>query len=400
MKMKTILITGATGFLGGNLIKRLSKEDYHLVTLVRNKERWERFVGEACDGYSERLRGVEPVSGDITLPMLGLSGRRFRRLAWQVDAIFHCAALTDFAHGGDLFNTNIEGTRHLLQLALLGSKKHFHHISSAYVAGKSSGTFYEEDFDKGQRFNNSYEESKFNGEGLVRRFTREHSLPFTIYRPSIIVGDSRTGHTQCYKGFYTFARALSLIKEKILKRQGPYTEEADYLRDVVMEIPMRILGDPGALINLVTVDYVVEAISELSKRPEARDKTFHLTNPHPLTLAQLTDKVTQALGIEGVRPWSQDDGPGGASTSGSHHNRTFSPAERFFLSYTRPYLPYLQGRLSFDTSRVRSVLDGTVTCPRITRSLVSLLIDGAVGDRWGMRGEVCSAWSGSARVLA
>lgn len=409
--MNTILVTGATGFLGGNLIRRLSREGYHLIALIRNKEGWNKLLnirlrrsseqGES-NGNSEYLEDVELIQGDVTSPLLGLPSRRFRRLAWQVDAIFHCAALTDFAYRANLFHTNVEGTRHLLQFALLGRKKHFHHISSAYVAGKSNGTFYEEDFNKGQGFNNSYEESKFNSEALVRRFAREHLLPFTVYRPSIIVGDSMNGRTQCYKGFYTFARALFLIKMRTLKGHEAYKEETDPgkstsgmaslpQRAVSVKIPMRIFGDPEGLINLVPVDYVVEAISELSKRPDAQGKTFHLTNPNSITLAELTDKVIRASGIEG--PCCQDTGTlggpilSGDTRSASQEHSRLSPTERFLLHYTRPYLPYLQSYLSFDTSNTGNALDGTVTCPRITQPLVSLLIDRAIEDRWGIRCE-------------
>lgn len=409
--MKTILVTGSTGFLGGNLIKRLSGEGYRLLALVRNKDGirlrrtpdkrgWDGFLNEGGNGGHPG--DVELVQGDITLPLLGLPSRRFRRLAWQVDAVFHSAALTDFTNRIHLFRTNVEGTRHLLQFALLGRKKHFHHISSAYVAGKFRGIFCEEDFNKNQGFNNSYEESKFNSETMVRRFAREHLLPFTVYRPSIIVGDSETGHTQCYKGFYAFARALFLIKERALKRHGHYSGEASLLEKVTpVEIPMRVFGVPDALINLVPVDYVAEAISEISKRSEAQGRTFHLTNPHPLTLAQLTDKTSQALGIEGVEPWYQDGGVVGTSTHSqgkgtgldgdlnpaSRSRSRLSPTERLFLHYTRPYIPYLQSRLSFDTSNTMNVLNGTVTCPKITKSLVSLLIDRAVEDCWGMSVE-------------
>jgi len=415
--MKTILVTGSTGFLGGNLIKRLSGKGHRLLALVRNKGGKATPDKRGCGGFLNGggnggpLGDVELVQGDITLPLLGLPSRRFRRLACQVSAIFHSAALTDFTDRTHLFRTNVEGTRHLLQFALLGRKKHFHHISSAYVAGKFIGTFCEEDFNKNQGFNNSYEESKFNSETMVRRFAGEHLLPFTVYRPSIIVGDSETGHTQCYKGFYAFARALFLIKERFLKRHVGYSGEASNgtarrapTKVTPVEIPMRVFGVPDALINLVPVDYVAEAISEISKRPEAQGKTFHLTNPHPLTLAQLADKTSQALGIEGVEPWYQDGGVMGTSThlqdkgtgmdgdlNPAAHDRTrLSPTERLFLHYTRPYIPYLQSRLSFDTSNTMNVLNGTVTCPKITRSLVSLLINKAVEDCWGMSVEAAS----------
>ena len=114
--MKAILVTGATGFVGGNLVKRLSRDGYRIIALVRNKGGWNGLLNE--NGNMEHLEDVELIQGDITLPLLGLPSRRFRRLAWQVDTIFHCAALTDFNNRTHLFRTNVEGTRHVLQFAL------------------------------------------------------------------------------------------------------------------------------------------------------------------------------------------------------------------------------------------------------------------------------------------
>jgi nucleoside-diphosphate-sugar epimerase len=211
-----------------------------------------------------------------------------------------------------------------------------------------------------------------------RRFAREHLLPFTIYRPSIIVGDSTTGQTICYKGFYAFVRALSHIKEIYLRRTkgvAPGLEKTGLPQEEAsVEIPIRIFGAPEGLINLVPVDYVVGAICELSKRPEAQGKTFHLTNPHPITLAQLTDKVVRALGIKGVSVSCQEPS-------------SPNPLERLFLHYTKPYLPYLQGRLSFDASNTRNLLNGTAGCLKITQSLVSLFVNRAIEDCWGTREE-------------
>ncbi len=404
--MDTILVTGATGFLGSNLISRLSTEGYRLIALSRNKEGWHKLINKARG--RKNLEYVELIQGDITRPLLGLSGRRFRRLAWQVDTIIHCAALTDFENEERLFRTNVEGTGLLLQFALLGRKKHFHHVSSAYVAGNYNGTFYEEDFNKNQSFNNSYEESKFNAEFLIRRFARKHLLPYTVYRPSIIVGDSTAGHTECYKGFYAFARALFLLKLRALEGDKSDAERMNIVgpkfgpkscgrsprhRDVSVKIPMKLFGDPEGLINLVPVDYVVGAICEIFKRPEAHNKTFHLTNPYPLSLIQLTNKVLHVLGIEGVKLCHPHTEAYEGTNLGCNTQRTYdnygriSPTERFLLHYTKPYLPYLESRLSFDCSNTKNALNGSVTCPKITTSLISLLIDKAIENHWGMESE-------------
>jgi nucleoside-diphosphate-sugar epimerase len=406
--MNTILVTGATGFVGSNLVKKLAGKGYRIIALCKDREGWDGVLNEsngegeffAYDPYRFRrnkayLENVEVVKGDITLPLLGLSSRRFRRLAWQVDTIFHCEAVTDFKNRGRLFRTNVEGTRHLLQFALLGRKKHFHFISSIFVAGKSNGAFYERDFNKNQGFNNSYEESIFNAESVVRRFARQYLLPFTIYRPSIIVGDSHTGWTRCYNGFYTFARALFLIRKWSLGEQGSYPEAyyANFgmgrlpMEPPPIRIPLKVFGDPEGLINLVPVDYVVEAISELATNAESSGTTFHLINPHPITVLKLLDMVSNALGMEGIEPQSVK-GHRLASVKGCISSKLLadsglSIAERFFLRYTRSYLPYLYSRTHFDASNTINTLGGAVTCPEITHPLVSLLVNRAIEDGWG-----------------
>lgn len=380
--MDTVLITGANGFLGASLVKGLARHDYRLILLVRDKvalcqqedpmlyPEWEN-----TSLYS--TSGIEVIKSDITLPYLGIKRGQYNRLCQEVDTIFQCAALTDFSDSHALLHVNVGGTKNLLHFALRGRRKHFHHISSAYVAGNSSGTFYEGELYKGQSFNNTYEETKFLAEELVRAYARRYALPFTIYRPSIIVGDSRTGYTRNFKGMYVFARALFLLRERIrLRINGHLNGIETKPKGHRIHVPMRILGDPEALINPVPVDYVASAIVEIARSKEGQNNTFHLTNPIPPTLSELSQWITHALDIDGVMM-----APLRERTS------SLSAMERFYLLYTRPYLPYVQSKLRFDTSNTRRILKRSgIRCPEINQELISLLMDFALSGNWGRLG--------------
>jgi thioester reductase-like protein len=156
----------------------------------------------------------------------------------------------------------------------------FHYVSTCYVSGRHPGLFRETDLDVGQRFNNYYEETKFLAEALVQA-RMSGGLPATIYRPAIVVGDSRTGATQKYDGPYPVIRLL--------------------LRQARIAI-VPVVGDPDATrVNLVPSDFVLGAIDYLSQRPDAAGKVYQLADPHPLTASELLDAVAGVTGQNLVR---------------------------------------------------------------------------------------------------
>jgi len=219
---------------------------------------------------------VDLVEGDITRPDLGLDEAAAER-AREATAIWHLAAVYDLSVPRDVgLQVNVEGTRHMLDLAArcpdLGR---LHYVSTCYVSGRYAGIFSEEDLEKGQEFNNFYEETKFLAEVEVRAAMRE-GLPVTVYRPSIVVGDSRTGETGKYDGPYFLIRW-------ILRQPGAAV------------IP--VVGDPDASrVNLVPSDFVIDAISHLSALPHSVGRTYQLADPDPLTVSQLLDVLGQATG--------------------------------------------------------------------------------------------------------
>src|SRR5262245_12240281 len=198
-----ILLTGATGFLGGEILARLlQRDDRQVYVLVRARDqgqaeaRLRDTIGSLMgtdEGWSRR---VSAIPADLCTPGMGLNEAQREWLAERTSQVIHCAASVSFEMGlPESRVVNVEGTRRLLALAgfarLCGGLDCFTHISTAYVAGTHRGGFGERDLDRGQGFRNAYERTKFEAESLVR--SRAPSLPVQVLRPSIVVGDSASG---------------------------------------------------------------------------------------------------------------------------------------------------------------------------------------------------------------
>jgi thioester reductase-like protein len=232
-------------------------------------------------GRNPDLAGrVELVEGDITQPGLGTPSSV--ALASDVVAIYHLAAVYDLAVTRELGErVNVEGTRHVLGFAERCPRlEALHYMSTCYVSGKHPGLFTEADLDKGQAFNNHYEETKFRAEVLVQEAMRR-GMPVVIYRPSVVVGDSATGATQKYDGPYYVIRWI--------------------LRQPKLAL-LPTVGDPRAVqLNVVPRDFVVRAIAHLSADPRSRGLVFQLADPEPLTIDEIMSRVASASGRTVVR---------------------------------------------------------------------------------------------------
>ncbi|MCB1034654.1 MAG: SDR family oxidoreductase, partial [Acidobacteria bacterium] len=203
--MAKVFFTGFPGFLGSELLprvlERLSEDT--AVCLIQGKFRdlAETRVEELTAAHPAIEGRVELVEGDITLPDLGLG--EAQELKAEVTEIFHLAAVYDLSVPRKVgMKVNVEGTRYLLDFAQgCPNLKRFQYVSTCYVSGRYAGIFRETDLEKGQAFNNYYEETKYLAEVEVQARMKK-GLPATIYRPAIVVGDSRTGATQKYDGPY------------------------------------------------------------------------------------------------------------------------------------------------------------------------------------------------------
>jgi thioester reductase-like protein len=275
----TILFTGFPGFLGRELLPRVLARDpdARAVCVVQAKFAVHaaialRELDAAAPGLAAR---VTLATGDITAPDLGLDGGA--RVARDVRAIYHLAAIYDLSVPRAVAERiNVDGTRHVLDYAAACPHlERLHYVSTCYVSGRYAGIFSEDDLDRGQAFNNFYEETKFLAEVEVRaRMTA--GLPATIYRPSIVVGDSRTGVTQKLDGPYYILRWL-------VRQPG------------VALLP--VVGDPSRFrLNVVPRDFVVDAIAHLSRRADTIGRTFALSDPAPPTCEEALAILARAAG--------------------------------------------------------------------------------------------------------
>ncbi|HEX3592086.1 MAG TPA: SDR family oxidoreductase, partial [Pseudonocardiaceae bacterium] len=289
---------------------------------------------------------VVPVRGDLSEPGLGADAGD---LPLYVDHVVHLAALYDLTAPADAHRAvNVEGTRHVLEFAQQLDAGCFHHVSSVAVAGDHDGPFTERDFDLGQRLPSPYHVSKFEAEQLVRR----HSpVPWRVYRPSVVVGDSRTGEMDKLDGPYYF---LPLIAR---------------LAALPGVLPL-VVPDLGAT-NIVPVDFVVSALDRLIHIEAPSGSTYHLTSPRGQALTEVYDAFARAAGAPRVRlttpAWTgvpvRKLGDLTASvvdrvTGGSAVRETVL-AE---LGVPAAVLPHLAMPAAFDSEQTRAALDG-ITAP-------------------------------------
>lgn len=264
--MSSIFFTGFPGFLGSEMLPRvLARTDGDAVCLVQPKFRALAEERARALGVASRVRFLD---GDITQPLPPLD---------DVREIYHFAAVYDLSVSREVgMRVNVDGTKHVLDFAARAPRlERVHYVSTCYVSGRHPGVFREHDLEVGQTFNNFYEETKQLAEMEVRRAMSE-GLPATIYRPSVVVGDSATGATQKYDGPYFVMRWL--------------------LRQPRVAL-LPIVGNPKRYtFNMVPRDFVIRAIDALSGRRDTIGKTYALADPHPLTVDETIRAISEATG--------------------------------------------------------------------------------------------------------
>ena len=268
------VVTGGTGFIGRRVVSRLldARPDAEVWVLVRRSSlsRFERLSGQ----WGERAK---PLVGELTEPNLGLTDEAVAELG-DVDHVLHCAAIYDItAAEPEQRAANVDGTRAVIELARRLDAT-LHHVSSIAVAGDFHGEFTEDDFDIGQQLPTPYHQTKFEAEMLVRSAT---GLRYRIYRPAVVVGDSRTGEMDKIDGPYYFFGTLA--KLAVLPRLTPI-----------------MLPDTGRT-NIVPVDYVADAIVALIHADGRDGQTFHLTAPKTIGLRGIYRGIAAAAGLPALR---------------------------------------------------------------------------------------------------
>lgn len=337
--------------MGWKLVKNILDEtDSKLYLLVRQnsqktvRERIGELVNKSYSG--KKRRGIRSrlivVKGDITKKNLGLTKTQIEDLSKKINIIYHSAALCQFnVHIEVIRKINVEGTKNVLDFALKCKSnnqfKSLHHISTVAILGDKGGVLYENSLDMGQGFNNTYEKTKFEAEKLVNRY-RKKGLIASIYRPSVIVGDSIRGEASDFQMFY---RPLHIFSIEILD-EIPANKDLEY--------------------NLVPVDYTARAIYLISSDRNNDNKNYHLTNPSTITLKFLLNAASSYFGFKKPKIIPKN-------------KFNFRKLRGFRRKAIEPYLPYFNHKdMAFDAANFKKAINGSsFAWPVINRKLLRRL---------------------------
>ncbi len=325
----SIFLTGATGFLGGQLLKNLLRDtEEELYILARDVEKAEQLVRSFEAKEQSRVHVVE---GDVTAPRFGMKDEDFEQLVGKVSLVYHLAALVRFDEElRDLiFSINYDGTKYVLDAATQLGAKRFIYVSTAYTVGKGERGL-EQLYPLDHPTHNPYEESKVKSEHLV--FDYADRMDVSIFRPAIIVGDSRTGEADSKFTLYGFMRALDVFKRRVALRNPDST--------------YRVVGNEQATSNLVPVNYVADILALAAEKAEP-NTVYNITNPNPATNFAIFKMIKAALQFDQldiIRPNERHD---------------LSELEERMNAAISVFDPYLSRDFQFDDDNTQALLQGT-----------------------------------------
>lgn len=265
-------VTGASGFIGRRLVEKLLQRQnstvYYLIL-----ERELPIVETLRQRWGPHADRTVPMVGDLTQPRLGVSESDLARLKGGVDHLFHLAAIYDFKASAEVQEqVNIQGTRNAIAFAEAIEAGCFHLTSSIAAAGLYEGVFREDMFEEAENLDNPYYRTKHESEGIVRR---ECSRPWRIYRPGIVVGDSRTGEMDKIDGPYYFFKLIQKVRNLL----PPW---------------MPMIGLEGGRLNLVPVNFIVDALDYIAHQPDLEGQCFHLVDPKPHRVGDILNLFARA----------------------------------------------------------------------------------------------------------
>ncbi|HWI95344.1 MAG TPA: SDR family oxidoreductase [Solirubrobacterales bacterium] len=336
-------VTGATGFIGRNLVRRLLKREGTVYALVRAGSRGR--LEELRTSFGPDGARVVPISGELAAPGLGVSEEDLLTLRGDVDHFFHLAAIYDMTAGAEAQEVaNVEGTRHAVELAGAIEAGCFHQISSIAVAGLYKGEWREDMFDEAEHLDtHPYFRTKHESERVVRE---ECPRPWRVYRPGIVVGDSRTGEIDKIDGPYYGFKLLQQARR-------------------VLPAWLPTLGVEGGEINIVPVDYVADAIDYIAHKPGLDGQAFSLTDPNPKSAGEMINLFARAADAPQAA-LRLDSGVTDPATSLVRTGlRFFPPAKRAAkaglaqLGIPAGVLSYFSYPTHFDSSNAEAALAGS-----------------------------------------
>lgn len=390
-KDKKIFITGAAGFVGSNLAYKFLKEGYKVKLLARRRrnasaqERIYKILLELCENglaeFEEIKKNVDVIEGDVTQPnSLGISKEILKTFSKEVGTIFHCAAFMSFdkERKEELFKQNVGGTKNVLEFALKLGMPSFHYLSTAYLCGRElNSEITEEKLDRPAIFNNPYEETKFEAEKIVREYKDRYGMTVNIYRPSIIVGDSKSGRTQSLFGYYMVIRAMYILREKVIKhlyKDDPRLRLLNIRLDKgKLYLPLRVSWLKDRPLNLIPIDYVINVIFEIFRNKNSFNKTFSILHPTPPSVGEVLEYTCKALNISTFQIVDHKE----------FLKRPKTFLERFFSKNVREYSPYLEvPEPRFKNKNTPQIIENLISPPIINSDFIFKLVNYCIQSNW------------------
>jgi thioester reductase-like protein len=338
---RSILFTGFPGFIGQHLVSLLLEDpDVTLYLLV--ERRFLKKAGGLLAAFGAQAKRTRIVVGDITRENLGIEPAERVELEREITVIYHLAAVYSLNVPRDVaYRVNLNGTQRILDFAKeLPKFRRLNYFSTCFVAGNRHGTVLEEELDRGQTFKNYYEETKFLAEKEVR--ARMTEIPTAIFRPGVVIGDSRSGEIDKYDGPYYLIRAFVE-----LERRG----RLPFLG------PVLGLARSRCPFHLVPVDYLVEAVRAIAARADSTGRTFQVVDPSPLSFDRIFDLLMKHFGVS----------PPPVRLPIGWVKLFFQiPGVEQYSRIPLQVFDYAETEIRFDSSNTLAMLRGTgISCPRL-----------------------------------
>lgn len=365
------LLTGATGLLGSHLLGDLALAGIPVAVLVRGKRgetarqrteaalaRWDRQVGYA-------LPRPVVLEGSLSDGRFGLNDEQLDWVRSHCSAIIQNAASVTY-HGktrdDEPWKTNVSGTKNALEFCERTGIREYHHVSTAYVCGQRDGRVYEHELDLGQTLNTDYERSKLEGEQLVRAAT--HIAKPTIYRVAIIIGDSRTGYTPTFHGFYVPLKLVHTMFKRIV---------FDNFQVAPLQEAIRIQGHERK--NLVPVDWVSHVMTHILRHPQHHGQTYHLAPERPVVTSVMRDSMVQSFLQFG-------DLSAGADPQAETWSFDYEEFKKYFRDQMAIYESYWKDDPVFDLTNLQKAAPH-LPCPEVDAAMLTRLCRYAIETNFG-----------------
>jgi nucleoside-diphosphate-sugar epimerase len=378
----SIVLTGATGFLGAFLMEGLLERGYQVTVLGRaskdlslsdrlfNIVRWL--------GVTDPLDRLCSVEADFSRAHLGLDNAAYSRLCASTCKIIHCASDTSFAERDRMkvMATNVENLPALLEFAYDADVQCLYYVSTAYACGKCRGICMETPI-VATEFTNVYEESKAQAESIILQYCESKGVPVSILRPSIVYGHSKTGRALKFNALYYAVKSLLAVRDIYLRdiaEQGGTKSGKWGISlggDGILNLPLSVCIQDGGYVNLIPVDYFVESALRIIEQSGAGG-IYHITNDDPPVITTLVEYAQRFLGVNGVR------------IEYTESKLEPNPAEELLDRFIKPYRPYLSDARVFDRNRTKSV-SSKLAAPPLTYDIFERCMAYAIECCWGKK---------------